>query len=275
MLMPTKLVTAGAATALALIVAGCGGASTAVQHPTGGKATPKPTATATPAPSLTLAQASSPSYTLKFPMVPCTTLPLAAQNDWQPLLAGSSVGDCPPSNYLQTDVPQNVTVDNYDKSISQTQANAYGQALINTLAWLTYAAYDNAPALMNQIGQAGGPNYPMYQWLLAGAKVTSPAPGQEVFPDKVLLIPLTASQRTLMKNPGASFALITEYNQTTWSVTWTPPGSSGTGGYSPPQVFTGAIATSPVLGSYFLVNTYSNDCAIGPDVPMCQSYGVS
>jgi hypothetical protein len=271
--LPPTLTVAGAATVLAVAIAGCGGA-TATQKPTGGKPTSKPAATATPAASLTLAEASSPSYTVKVPMVPCTTLSQAAQSAWQPLIAGSSVGKCAPADYLQTDVPQNVTVVNKDSAITQSQANAYGEALVTTLAWLNYAAYDDAPALLNQIGQAYGANYPMYQWLEAGARVTSAPSGEMVFPEKIVLIPLTASQANLLLNKNATFALLTQYNQTQYSFTWTPPGQSGSFA-STPQVFTGAIATNPVLGAYFQVSTYSNDCAIGPDVGMCQSYGVS
>lgn len=271
--LPRRLAVAGAATVLAIAVAGCGGA-TATHKPTGGKPTPKPSPTSTPTPSLTLAEASSPSYTVKVPMVPCATLSQAAQSAWQPLIAGSSVGKCAPADYLQTDVPQNVTVVNKDSAITQSQANAYGEALVTTLAWLNYAAYDDAPALLNQIGQAGGPNYPMYQWLEAGARVTSATPGESAFPERIVLIPLTPSQANLMLNKNATFALLTQYNQTQYSVTWTSPGSSGSGN-STPQVFTGAIATNPVLGTYFQVNTYGNDCASGVLVGICQPYGVS
>lgn len=271
--LPRRLAIAGAATVLALAVAGCGGA-TVTHKPTGGKPTPGQPGMATPPPPLTLAEASSPSYTVKVPMVPCTTLSQAAQSAWAPLIAGSSVGKCAPADYLQTDVPQNVTVVNKDSAITQSQANAYGEALVTTLAWLNYSEHDDAPALLSQIRQAYGANYPMYQWLESGAQDTTSDPGQAVFPSKIVLIPLTASQANLLLNKNATFALLTQYNQTQYSFTWTPPGQSGSLA-STPQVFTGAIATNPVLGAYFQVSTYSNDCAIGPDVGMCQSYGVS
>ena len=268
-----KLFPITTALALAAIIAGCGGTT-----PTGGKPTPKPSASAKASPTpaaLTLAEASSPNYTAKFPLVPCSTLSPAAQSAWGPLLAGSSVGKCAPANYLATDVPQGVTVINEDHAISQAQANAYGQALVNTLAWYNFGVYDDALPLINQIGQAGGALYPVYQWLQAGGRFTSPSPGQEVFPEKIYLIPLTPSEQKVMLNTTATFALITSYNQTPYSGVWTPPGQSFTNYSTTPQVFTGSIRTSPALGTYFAVAVYSNDCAIGPDASMCQSVGVS
>jgi len=272
-----KLTVIGAATALALVVAGCGGTT---QTPTGGRATPKPSAsakatstpTATSAP-LTLAEASSPSYTVKIPLVPCSTLPANLQTAWGALLVGSSVNKCAPVNYLTTDVPQNVTVTNYDKSMTQAQANAYGQAMVTTLAWVTFAAYDDAPNILLAIGQGTGANQPMLQWEQSGAYVSSPDPGQDTFPYKIVILPLTSTEATIMANPEATFVIAVDFNQTPYGITWTKPGQSFTNYSNPPRLFTGTIKASPVLGTYFQVASYDNDCAIGPAVSLCQAAG--
>jgi hypothetical protein len=259
---------------LALAVTGCGGTTA---RWSGGKATPTPSASATttPAPSLTLAEASSPSYKAQFPLVPCTSLSPALRAAWAPLLIGSSVGKCAPADYLAKYVPQDVTVTNYDKSISQAQANAYGQALVNTSAWVMFTTYDDAPSLLNSIGQGQGPNLPMLQWEQNGAHITSPAPGQSVFPTKIVLIPLTSAGQSLMLNHNATFALAVEYNQTPYGMSWTAPGQSFSKFSDPPQLFTGTVTTNAALGTYFQVATYSNDCSIGPDVSLCQAAGIS
>ena len=271
-----KLAILGTATVLALAVAGCGGAT---QTPTGGKSTPKSTASAkatpTPAPSLTLAEASSPTYRAQFPLVPCTTLPANLQAAWRPLLIGSSVGKCAPADYLAKYVPQDVAVTNYDKSMSQAQANTYGQALVDTLAWVMFTTYDDAPSLLNSIGQGQGANLPMLDWEQKGAHITSPAPGQSVFPTKIALIPLTPAGQSLMLNHNTTFALAVEYNQTPYGMSWTAPGQSFSNASDPPQLFTGTVKTNTALGTYFQVATYSNNCSIGPDVSLCQAAGIS
>lgn len=271
----------GAAAALALIIAGCG-ATAPTEHPTGGKATPQPSPTAkstptpTPAPSLTLAEASSPNFRAQFPLVPCSTLPATLRTEWESLLVGSSVGKCPVPDFISKYVPQNVPVTNYDKAMSQAQANAYGQAFIDTLAWSTMSAYADAPNLLLKVGLGLGPNQPVLNWEQDGARVTSPDPGQDTYPDKIVIIPLTPAQaNNIMLNDKATFAIAIGYNQTPYSMTWSAPGQSFSNYVDPPGLDTGTLATNPALGTYFYVDTYINDCAIGTGVGLCQYAGVS
>ena len=265
--------------ALGLAIAGCG--APAVTH--NSKPTPKATATThttKPSGGLTLAEASSPNFTLSFPLVSCGSLGVLGQN-WESsgLLANSPVAECPPADFLTKWVPTVVPVTNEDPShFTQAQADALGRALMVTFAWSNWAAYDDTPAVLTTIGQATGPDAPYLQNILAGFRMVGSVPGSAGYPSSISLVPLTGSEPGLMADPSASFALVVSYPQRGYSFNYEYPGKPLTtwkSGPRTPGIYDGALASSPELGTYFAVASFADNCSIGPVAGICAAAGAS
>lgn len=275
MMLSKKIGIVGLAGALALVIAGCGGATAVTrQHVSKPTNSPKPSATAKG--GLTLAEASSRNYITKAPLVNCGTLSPAAQAAWAPLLAGSRIGECAPADYVAKDVPTlGVHVVNRDPSLTQAQANAYGRALLVTFGWAGWTSAADAPAVMNVIGQAGSQYTSYIQLLDQGGTLVSPVPGIAAFPDQLVILPLSKADMPMMANPKENFAIIALYAPFTLRYRYVDPSTATPPfpltGDSPnnPGIYTGTIATSPVLGTYLSVDTYSNDCSIGDASGLC------
>jgi hypothetical protein len=179
---------------------------------------------------------------------------------------------------LTNDVPQNVTVTNGDPSISQAQANAYGQALMMTLEWLRWSSVADAPQVTTTIGQAGGALAPDYQNEVAGnVNELDGIHGSSVWPQQITLIPLNSASQAIMDNTSDNFALVVSYPQDSYSLTQIISGKSQVTSVTPnsPAIYTGAIATNPVLGSYFQVDIYTPNCSSASAAGLCQSAGAS
>ena len=277
MRLSRKIGFAGLAGALALAIAGCGG--TAVSHAP--KPTPKASAKAPVSSGLTLAEASSPNYVQRYPLVNCGTLSRGAQADWALLLAGSRIGECAPASYQTQDVPTlSISVVNHDPSMTQAQANAYGRALLVTLGWAGWTSAADAPALMTAIGQANYQDASYIQLLDQGGTLASPVPGIAAWPNRLVIEPLSKTDLPLMANPTEKWAIIAEYAPYTLKYQYSVPAGVTLPfpltGESPntTAIYTGTIATNPVLGSYLQVDTYSNDCEIGAAAGICALPGV-
>ena|GEM_PF-4916291 len=269
---------------LAVVAAGCGSNTPVITKPT-----PSPSASASPtakttsgSKGLTLAEATSPGYIAKFPLVDCNTLSASAQTAWATLLAGSSTGKCAPANFLTQDVPLvGINVENDDSSISQAQANAYGKALITSLAWINWAAYGGSPGVLAAIPFENGPIAPEYQMIAGGGVVTTPIHGIAAYPEQLILVPLNSAGQTAVANTTASFALIANYGSYTDEYTWsypsgsTPPFPLKGSDQTTPAIYDGSISTNAVLGTFFSVNTYGLNCSVGPAEGICQAAGVS
>lgn len=276
MQLTRKIGTMGLAGALALVIAGCGGA-TAVTHQHKITKTSTHKVVKTPASSgLTLAEASSRNYITKYPLVNCDTLSPAAQAAWAPLLAGSRIGECAPADYVAKDVPTlGVHVVNRDPSLTQAEANAYGRALLATFGWAGWTSAADAPAVMSVIGQAGSQYTSYIQLLDQGGTLVSPVPGIAAIPDQLVILPLTKADMPIMANPKENFAIVALYAPFTLRYQYVDPSTASPPfpltGDSPnnPGIYTGTIATSPVLGTYLSVDTYSNDCSIGSASGLC------
>lgn len=273
MRMTKKIGLAGLAGALALAIAGCGG--TAVSHAP--KPAPKSSATA-PRPvssGLTLVEATSIHFIQKFPLVNCGTLSPAAQAAWAPLLAGSRIGECAPANYVSQDVPTvRINVVNNDPSMTQAQANAYGRALLATLGWISWTGAADTPALMTDM--LGGSQTATYvQMLDKGGVLVSPTPGIAAWPDRLVIEPLSRADMPIMANPAENWAIVAEFAPYTVKYQYSvPPGVTPPfplTGTSPntPSIYTGTLATSPVLGTYLAVDTYGLYCNTGPAAGIC------
>jgi hypothetical protein len=263
--------------ALGLVAAGCGSTVPVHRHST---PTPLASAKATPKAStgLTLAQASSHSYTVSFPLVNCSTLSTAAQAAWGYLMIGSPINECAPASFLAKDIPQHVTVINDDSAISQSKANAYGQALVNSLAWFFFAYHGDDPAILPVLGLSTGNNALVYQALASGYRMIGTSQGNAVFPNSITVVPLNSSNQTLLDSTKNTFALVVSYGQQPFSITGQFSGQAAKTTPNPantPSIFDGTIVSSVALGNYFQVDTYSDNCASGPTSGICQAAGVS
>jgi hypothetical protein len=257
------------------LIAGCG-TTPATYH----KPTPKPSASTSAKTSkgLTLAEASSASYKVSFPLVNCSTLSAAAQAAWAPIEIGSQINQCAPTDFLTQDVPQHVTVTNEDPSISQAKANAYGQALVNTSAWDTWAEYADAPALLTALGQNTGDNAPVYEALASGFRELGSMTGNSVYPNSITLVPLSSTDQTILGDTKVNFALVVTYVQKSYTDTGQFPGQAVKSATAPPAtpgIYAGAIVATSVLGAYFQTSSSSENCSSGPSPGICQAAGAS
>jgi hypothetical protein len=261
---------------LAIVVAGCGSTVSPRPQP---KATPTAKAHVGKATGgLTLAQATSPNFNVEFPLVPCSSLSALGQA-WESsgLLAGSVVGKCPPADFLSKFVPTKVVAVNLDSSLTQAQANAYGQAMVNALGWANWAEEDDAPSVLTALGQSVGGMAGVYQELVAGTHGVGATPGSGAYPNRVAILKLTPAEATMMAAPGATFAIAIGYVQEPYSTLVQYPGQSPKTVTAPamtPAIYTGSIATSPLLGTYFKVTSLATDCSTGAAAGLCTIAGV-
>ena len=276
MRLSRKIGIVGLAGALALAIAGCGG--TAAGHAP--KPAPKSSAKAPVSSGLTLAEASSPTFNVLMPVVPCTTQDAYGQA-WESsgLLAGSPVAECPPTDFLTKWVPTVVPVTNNDPSqFTQAQADAFGRALMVTFAWADWASFSDTPAVLTTIGQGTGPDAPYLQMILNGFRATGGMRGSAEYPSSITLIPLSGSGSTLMADPSAKFALVVSYPQVGYSFQSNYPGKPITTTQAAPRapgIYDGTIAVSPELGTYFSVATFADNCSVGPAAGLCASAGAN
>ncbi len=272
----------GLGVVLASTLTACGGAAVVRQHSSATKATPKATASVSPTPSgngLTLAAVNALNYKVHFPTIPCQTLPNYTQEEWGPLLMGSSVGVCAPPNFIASEVPAHIQVINDDPAISQAQANAYGEAYAVTQAWMWWAYENDALGVLSAVGIQGGSMEQVIRGMQNGYRVYGALPGYVVFFNKMYLVPLNSAGQTAMGGATENFALIeTEVqhsstatirmnsSQTPHAVT-SPP--------SPPGIVSGRIANNPVLGQVFVVTNLSDNCTTGATASICAEAGIS
>ena len=277
-----QLLSAYAARLAALVVlgvaaAGCGSISPVQTHPTS-KASPS--AVATTSAGLTLAEATSPGYVAKFPVVACNTLSATAQAAWTPLLEGSSTGKCAPADFLAKDVPlSSITVVDDDPNISQAQANGYGKVLVTSIAWINWSLYAGAPGVLAAIPFENGPIAPEYQMVAGGGVVTTPIDGIAAYPEQLTLVPLNSQDQTIMSGASKNFALVAKYGSFTDQYLWSypksnPPFPVNGSDNTTPAIYDGTTTTNSVLGTYFQVDTYALNCSIGPAAGICQAAGV-
>ena len=276
MMVSRKIGFVGLAGALALAIAGCGGS--AVSHAP--KPTPKSSAKAPVSSGLTLAEASSPSHQVQFPVVPCNTQGTYGQA-WESsgLLAGSPVAECPPTDFLTKLVPTVVPVMNNDPTqFTQAQADALGRALMVTFAWSNWASYGDTPAMLTTIGQGTGPDAPYLQMILNGFRAYGLSHGNGYYPSSITLIPLSGNESSLMADPAAKFALVVSYPQVGYEFQSNYPGKPITTTKAAPRapgIYDGTIAVSTELGTYFAVATFASNCSVGPVAGLCASAGAN
>lgn len=277
-----NLMKIGMGAVLASTIAACGGGAVVHQHSTGGKATPKPTAKASPTPSgngLTLAMVNELNYLVHFPAISCNTLPKNIQQEWLPLISGSSVGMCAPENFVATAVPTNIQVVNDDPAMSQAQANAYGEAYATTMLWIWWAWEYDAPGVLNALGLQGGVATQELQAMQNGYRVYGNVPGYAVFFNKLYVVPLNSAEQTAMGGATENFALVATSVQHAATVTLRLNSSQAphatTVPAGTPSVSSGTITANPVLGKVFsLTNSFAN-CTTGATAGICAAAGVS
>lgn len=263
---------------LAVAAAGCGSRTPVISKPT-----PSPAASASAkvrsrSAQLTLAEASSSSFTVQYPLVNCNTLAASDQSAWIPLLAGSTFGKCAPVSVLKKDIPQNVPVTDDDPSMSQAQANRYGEALMVMFFWSNWAAYDGAPGVLTTVHQAAGPDAQYYADVAGGQYASGSVPGYAAWPNQITLVSLNSADIVAMSNPSENFALVVSYSGEPYTSHWTVPGQATktlTGLTRDPGIYTGTIASNAVLGTYLQVDTFGDNCSIGPAAGICQAAGAS
>ena len=272
MRLSRKIGFAGLAGALALAIAGCGG--TAVGH------TPKPAPRSSAKPpassGLTLAEASSPSHQVQFPVVPCNTQGSYGQA-WESsgLLAGSPIAECPTVNTLAQQVPAIVPVTNLDPNMSNAQAEANAKALLATMYWDNWDGNAVAPQVQVALGEGAGADAPYLQMLLAGDKGVGGTSGQSVFPDHIWVEALNSSSASgVMANPSATFAIVVTYVQRPYTYEYQSPGQrvqTTTSSPLPTAIYDGSVVSTPELGAYFKVATYTLNCTVGVAAGICGS----
>ena len=272
MMVSRKIGFVGLAGALALAIAGCGG--TAVSHAP--KPTPKSSAKAPVSSGLTLAEASSPSHQVQFPVVPCNTQGAYGQA-WESsgLLAGSPVAECPTVGTLAQQVPSIVPVTNLDPNMSNAQAEANAKALLATMYWDNWDGNAVAPQMQAALGEAIGADAPYVQMLLAGDKTLGSASGQSVFPDHIWVEPLNSSDASgVMADPSATFVIVVTYIQTPYTYQYQNPGQpvkTTTSSPLPTAIYDGSVVSSPELGTFFKVATYALNCTVGVASNLCSN----
>ena len=278
MRLSRKIGFAGLAGALALAVAGCGGTA-AVSHAP--KPTPKVSAKAPkPVSGLTLAEASSYSYHAVFPVVPCSSDGAYGQI-WESsgLLGGQPISQCPPADFLSKYTPtQGITVKNMDAKISKTQANAIAVAIVNDQSWMEWAQAALAPGIETKLGVSTG-GFDLYPTIIQGWRQVGWMNGNGVWPISITIILLTASGDQTMLDPGAPYAVVLQYQDAPCTLTVQKAGQkpytyvTAAAKVSEPQIYTGHIASSPALGSYFAVASYIANCSSGVGVGLCAQAG--
>ncbi len=293
-----KLAILGTATVLALAVAGCGGTT---QTPTGGKATPKPTASAKATPSTGTATASAP---INCKALPATTVTVAqgASNSYtfnipsQALPKGMAFtyagntgsGDkgLPVwiANNWESYIPHVPVVNDTHGAVSNCTAQEWGYGLLKMNALDFWASTYDSPQLEQATAAPSGSAPQFYggpstiAQLVAGDRQVATG---AIWPTKLILVPLdAAAQQDQGTTSKFAFVYVTPGSQTQTVVTTTQSGQSSTASSNATSNGGGLL----IAGNY--ETHYINDMSVTAPWPfgpvfgptsfqMCSSDGVT